>query len=367
MLPVPKHLLARLLFPNPACALVTPNAAPASSSGEPLQPPPASPPAPSLEYDPRAFNAMTVTWLSPVDNHGHFVMSLNSGRHSAGNLMRAGAAGGRFTLSPAVAGQEPLLLALGSCSGREPLPAAADSGPVPAGRGKGAGRGGVNADVGRDKVARCGLALVRPGSVAAAAASTAASADVVMSSSGPGRPRASTASSADATTQLHAVPAAHGAAAHLVCRVVSVLMGAPPQALPPPSACTDDGDDAGAGGAPPPPPPAQPSAKRRALAAEDTSSSSTATAAHHTTTVPDIGHTLLLCRVDAGWVAPSYWHEGKLFGALPPAPPLLAFAGSHTFVHMTLGPAGTATEAQPSPGQPTVEAFGQQPALQCDA
>lgn len=362
MLPVPKHLLARLLFPNPACVLVTPNAAiPASGGrGEPLQPPslPSQPPDAS-EYDPRAFNAMTVTWLSPVDNHGHFVMSLNSGRHSAGNLRRAGA-GAAFTLSPAVAGQEPLLLALGSCSGREPPPA--DSGPVPAG-GNNGGRGGAKTDVGRDKVTRCGLQLVRPGSLSAPAASqqagTAAatsdvSGDVVMSS-GPGRPRAPTASSstgaAAATAPLlHAMPAAHGAAAHLVCRVVSVLMGAPDGA----------GGDAGADGALPPPP-----GKRRAVTAAGAASADPA-ASTSTASPPDIGHTLFLCRVDAGWAAPPYWHEGKLFCALPSsaAPPLLAFAGSHTFVHMTLAPA---IPAGPAPAQQVIEQESAQPTLQCDA
>jgi flavin reductase (DIM6/NTAB) family NADH-FMN oxidoreductase RutF len=122
---VPAHLLNRLLYANPACALVTTNA-----DG--------------------SHNGMTLTWLTPVDAHGAFLISLNARRHSLANL-RAGRAA--FSLSPAVEGLERALLSLGSCSGADGgaggklarlglETAAACAGAGGAGAGAGAGAGG---------------------------------------------------------------------------------------------------------------------------------------------------------------------------------------------------------------------------------
>ena len=85
---VPKHLLTRLLFCNPCCGLVTRNA-----DG--------------------THNAMTVSWLTPADNHALFLLSLNAKRHTLVNLReRPG-----FTLSLWAEGLEGLALACGGSSG----------------------------------------------------------------------------------------------------------------------------------------------------------------------------------------------------------------------------------------------------------
>ena len=57
---------------------------------------------------------MTISWISALDNAGHFTMSMNQNRFSAHNL----AACPFFVLSVACAGLEPLLTRCGSCTGR---------------------------------------------------------------------------------------------------------------------------------------------------------------------------------------------------------------------------------------------------------
>lgn len=58
-----KNLMCRLLYPNPVCLLTV--------------------------YDPETQrrNVMTITWLTPVDNHGTFVCSINKKRFTADLLM----------------------------------------------------------------------------------------------------------------------------------------------------------------------------------------------------------------------------------------------------------------------------------------
>ena len=58
-------------------------------------------------------NLMTISWLSPLDNDGHFTLSMNARRHSARLL----AANPVFCLSVACAGLENLLLRVGGCTG----------------------------------------------------------------------------------------------------------------------------------------------------------------------------------------------------------------------------------------------------------
>ncbi|RYY32845.1 hypothetical protein EON62_04875 [archaeon] len=60
-------------------------------------------------------NAMTVSWLTCVDNQGHVVMSLNCGRSTVENLRACP----RLSLSAAVHGMEDMLYAIGTCSGRD--------------------------------------------------------------------------------------------------------------------------------------------------------------------------------------------------------------------------------------------------------
>lgn len=89
--PVPRHLTTRLLYPNPACALVTAND-PGTLGGH---------------------NVMTITWLTPVDNLGLLFLSLNASRHSAGNVLRERG----FTLSVLTEAQRSVALACGSVHG----------------------------------------------------------------------------------------------------------------------------------------------------------------------------------------------------------------------------------------------------------
>lgn len=93
-IPVPRGQLTRLLFSNPVCFLVTPNSG--SSGGG-------------------SWNVMAVSWLSPVDNHCLFTLSLHAGRHTVDNLRRSP----YFTLCPAAATQREALLAVGGTSGKE--------------------------------------------------------------------------------------------------------------------------------------------------------------------------------------------------------------------------------------------------------
>jgi flavin reductase (DIM6/NTAB) family NADH-FMN oxidoreductase RutF len=89
--PVPRHLLTRPLFINPVCCLISENA-------------------------PGSANVMTVSWLTPIDNHALFLLSLNAKRHTLANLR----ARPSFVLCPYVEGMEPLALACGASSGAEP-------------------------------------------------------------------------------------------------------------------------------------------------------------------------------------------------------------------------------------------------------
>ena len=214
---------------------------------------------------------MPVTWLTTVDNRGTFIMSLNSSRHTTSNLLRSGS-GTAFSLSPAVAGMEPQLLALGGLSGRA-------SG----------GRG----EVGPAKLEVAGVTLVGMGGAPA--------------------------------LREGALPALERAPAQLACRVLYVLPG-------------DGGTQVGAGGRP---------AKRQARG-EDPGKGAAAVAdadagsgALHGL---DLGHVLFLCVIEEGWVHPDYWREGKLFCGVDGVPPLLAFAGSKRFLHMSLAPLAEETE-----------------------
>ena len=251
MQPVPRHLHSRLLYTNPVCVLLSANQPPAAAE--------------SVTDSSSAYNCMTVSWLTPVDNSGMFCMSLKSSRHTTGNLLRDG----RFTLSPACEGMEPLLLRLGSSSGR----------------------------AGVRKVEACGVQLAPLGVVAAAADAAACHAPGVA-------------------WRGHPLPAIAHAPAHLLCSVVRVLLGEE-SSLRTVESPVDDLSER----------PAKRAA--RGGAADDVRERP-----GHTLESP--GHTLFLCAVDAAWVAPAYWHRGKIFGGEQGTPGILAFAGSKQFVTMTL-------------------------------
>jgi flavin reductase (DIM6/NTAB) family NADH-FMN oxidoreductase RutF len=293
---VPPHLAARLLYPNPVCFLVT---AEVGEGG-----------AGSSSVGGAGHNAMVISWLTAVDNAGHFVMSVNAGRHTARNLLPphapaaaptapapGGAAAGPpgpppppvvFTLSPAVDGMQDMLLRVGGTSG-------ATRGPC-----------------GRDKPARLGLPLCRPGGKPEGGGSGSGGSSGVAAGGRPassgrsksrGRQRQAAAAAAAGEGEGEGARAVAGAAAHLVCDVQRVLVDG-----------RRGGGGSGAGA--------------------------------------DLGHHVLLCRIRAAYVAPGYWATGKTFSgaaaaaaaeggcgggggaaapAPPPVPPLLSFLGSKQF------------------------------------
>lgn len=83
------QFISRILYPNPVCLL---------SVQQPG----------TLQR-----NVMTISWLSPVDNDGVFMASINQRRHTVAFLRRCP----NFVLSVPVSGMEPLVLAIGGCTG----------------------------------------------------------------------------------------------------------------------------------------------------------------------------------------------------------------------------------------------------------
>jgi len=88
---VPLHLVCRLLYTNPVCLLSV------------------------VDLPQRKANVMTVSWLSPINNKGGFVMSLHKKRYTA-HLLKTD---GLFVLSVPVKGMEELVLSIGGISGSE--------------------------------------------------------------------------------------------------------------------------------------------------------------------------------------------------------------------------------------------------------
>lgn len=283
---VPSHLAGRLLFANPVCFLVTQN----SDGGH---------------------NVMTISWLTPVDNRGNFVLSMNSNRHSLRNLQSrssptctsAGGAGHgdssgavaetataaqssairtMFTLNPAVEGMQGMLLAVGGVSGstlQQETSHAADAGEARSG-----------------KPQLLGLPLCRPGGDAAAEPLR--------------QQQASGSSNKKAKVQfpLYAdgVRCVADCPAHLVCEVVRQLLPA-------------SHDDGGGG--------------------------------------LDLGHHVMLCRIIEAFVQPAYWTTGKTFG-----PPALSSSSGSTVVVAGEFPAADVSPASTAPPPESTCATGTIPA-----
>lgn len=291
---VPAHLRCRLLFGSPVCVLVTRNSAPSGAATES-----------AIAVHP--FNAMTISWLTAIDNHRRFFLSVNAGRHSLTNLLRDG----DFTLSVAVTGMEEALLSFGSESGKWcGCTLAAGEAPDPTAEPAPTRRRCKFSDV------LSGQPWVAPGSSSPWQALP------------PAIPR-----------PPHCALPAHGASpAHLVCRVVSVLGG---------------GAAAEAGGHAPTPPStvrdAGPAASATASACEAGAAGKRGAGSTSKPRPPPIQHALLECEIDAAFVLRRYWHMGKIFGAEatgPYLPPPLAFAGTQRFATITLKP----LDATPSTG-----------------
>ncbi|KAI9333213.1 hypothetical protein DFJ73DRAFT_854721 [Zopfochytrium polystomum] len=252
---VEKHLLARLLYPNPVCLLT------------------------SCSSDGASRNVMTISWLTPLDNHGHFVCSMKSTRHTAailfpdshqhqqpiphsravdsktsepdggsatctdnatvpdeegGSTEKGPAAAVKFVLNVPTEGMEDLVRAVGGCSGRD-----------------------------CDKFATISdLPVCVPGRVDGSAGADSGS---VAAKQTKKHKRAAT----QPTVPEHPVFALSNCCAHIVCRVD----------------------------------------ERQTR----------------------FGHEMLICTMAGGWVRPDYW-DGRCFGPRQAeSPALLSFLGSQTF------------------------------------
>jgi flavin reductase (DIM6/NTAB) family NADH-FMN oxidoreductase RutF len=79
---VEKGMLSRLLYPQPVCVLTTRS------------------------------SMMVVSWITPIDNHGRFVMSINLKRFTLMEILELGA----FCLNVAPKSMQDKVLQIGSCS-----------------------------------------------------------------------------------------------------------------------------------------------------------------------------------------------------------------------------------------------------------
>ncbi|KAJ3097505.1 hypothetical protein HK100_005343 [Physocladia obscura] len=101
------HMLSRLLYANPVCLLTT------------------------SSIILRRRNVMTISWLTAIDNHGHFICSMNANRTSAtilkaqnqhntavGSAENASTVGALFVLNVPTSDTTQLVASIGSTSGR---------------------------------------------------------------------------------------------------------------------------------------------------------------------------------------------------------------------------------------------------------
>ena len=92
-----KNLLSRLLYPNPVCLLSVRTHADQSLPDKKIK-----------------RNVMTISWLTPIDNYGNFICSINKKRYTTELVIETR----KFVLNVPVHGQEPLIFSIGACSGR---------------------------------------------------------------------------------------------------------------------------------------------------------------------------------------------------------------------------------------------------------
>ncbi|KAL9653900.1 hypothetical protein ABK040_012959 [Willaertia magna] len=81
------NMLSRILYPNPVCLL-------------------------SSEFE-NTKNIMTITWLTPIDNSAHFMISMNQKRFSSKLVLGSK----KFTLNIPTTNLKDVVLEIGSCSG----------------------------------------------------------------------------------------------------------------------------------------------------------------------------------------------------------------------------------------------------------
>lgn len=106
---------SRLLYPNPVCFLTIGGASSFESGSRDRSPGEDAAPAAAVTTIATAKNAMVLSWLTPTNNEGRFMFSINRRRHTASLLVPGGSS---FVLSVPVKGMEQLILDVGGASGR---------------------------------------------------------------------------------------------------------------------------------------------------------------------------------------------------------------------------------------------------------
>jgi flavin reductase (DIM6/NTAB) family NADH-FMN oxidoreductase RutF len=274
---------SRLLYANPVCFLVT------------------------HRVEGGGHNAMVLSWLSPVNNEGTVMLSMNKRRYSAACL----AARGDFVLSVPVGGMEALVLAVGKSSGR---------------------RG--------DKFAQLSPALTKM-PLGGAAAVAAAAAAALKAAAVPVKNRFSALLSASSSDDGSGVGDSDGGG----------------DGSNDGGDGSDDGRDSRGGG------------EAAAGRMENKICGGVAAALPLLRPLVAVGgtvawlqcrvlrisdadadHALVIAQVDAAAVDRRYW-DGKCFRAPPGAPPALAFLGSQTFAHTTAPAEATAAPVS-TPAEP---------------
>ncbi|KAI8837012.1 hypothetical protein BJ741DRAFT_604778 [Chytriomyces cf. hyalinus JEL632] len=178
-------MLSRMLYANPVCLLTT-TSIPTPAT---ILPPANEPAQPSLPET----NVMTISWLTAIDNSGHFIASMNKGRYSAELLLSRihglDYSNAFFTLSVPVHGSEKLVVDIGSCSGRTT----------------------------KDKLKTLGIKTCSPGWKSFQAPT--ATEDVSTADRGPKRSRKKEDFADEAFSRKHGLVAISQSVAHLICRV----------------------------------------------------------------------------------------------------------------------------------------------------
>jgi flavin reductase (DIM6/NTAB) family NADH-FMN oxidoreductase RutF len=269
---------SRLLYTNPVCFLccssrdiTTPTTATTTSSVVVVR-----------------HNAMVLSWLTPMNNTGGFVMSLNRRRHSVSMLQQSEGEASLFTLSVPIHGMERLVRLVGGTSGRHGNKFADESH---------LSRDSSHSLPGPADTTICCTSPMNAqsgGSDRFDAVNTTTESPATSKRQIKKRSRAM-----GAIPGLKAVPAAlyegqsdslvciQGTVAHLVCRVMSTVPG------------IDDFDQSRTG----------------SIAMDD-----------------DALHILFIAQVEHASVRSMYWDSHKnLFRPSPHVPPYLSFFGSQTF------------------------------------
>ena len=292
---VPPHLLSRLLYANPVCVLITYNQAHSVASvssntnnvsiinssttssteinsTDIILISTSSITQPNNNHETSIiqnnFNAMVISWLTPVDNRGYFTMSVNNNRYTLQNLLTSftsitstSSSSKLFTLSPAIDGMQDMLLKIGSISGKDSLCQASNG-----------------------KLQYLQIPLCEPGSLdlLSSTSTTIPSSDtyhnhhlhdlseinspIILPSPVNKKQRKEPLYNSNFTRCIPQSPA------HLVCEIEQILFPIPSKVSVP------QGKD-------------------------------------NNNTKQDIGHTIFLCRIIKGFVNPDYWITQKTFGS----------------------------------------------------